>query len=148
MKKVLLLVLGLLICATLFATNIDVVGNVRMGAFTVKNGGDKDSVFDFEIGNDIYFNGTNDGFSVGIKLDLIDFFLVYIAPVLKFESSGFEAHIAMGCITNLYIEGPVIEMGSSYYFDGKNGVQLAFRFSISGDYSISSFCAGYSFKFR
>lgn len=147
MKKALLLILGLLICATLFATDIEAVGNIRMGGFTVKYDDHKNSVFDFEIGNDIYFNGKDNGFCVGLKFDLMDFTMLYVAPVCKFEAEGFEVHIALGCIPG-FMDAPLMELGSTYYFDGKNGVQLMVRFSLGGDYHCNQFCVGYSFKFK
>ncbi len=160
-KGLLLVVFVLLLLVSLSATEIKVIENVRMG-FERYLGVDswsglpvKTSSFDFEIGTDFYFfsSSKNDvSLDFGTKVDYIvaKYPVLFVAPISRVTfRNSFAISFAAGTALGSYYLGGV-EIGATYLFNKKNGIQFLMRFMIQNvkdAFPPKQFCIGYTHEF-
>lgn|GEM_PF-6942495 len=159
-KRLVLVVLAFLLLVSLYATDVKVFENIRMGferhldvdswsGMPVKK-----SAFDFEIGNDFIFfsyKGSDLSFDFGTKVDFIltKGSVLFIAPITRvtFRDSFALSFAAGAALGSYYLGG--IEITATYLFNSKNGIQFLMRFMIqnSSVYPPKQFCLGYMHEF-
>ena len=165
MKKVLFgLVLLLVLSCSIFATDIDVYGSVRMGfekyLHTYISYGEpkeeKATSFDLELGNEFFFftREKNDiRFDFGMKIDFILAAVpfIYISPlatrVLFNDTVAVGMSFGFSSASSLDLL-PLLDFSGTYFFSsGNNGLQLIMRFVLDDGYAPKQFCIGYVTKF-
>ena len=164
MKKLLfVLVLVLVLSCSLFATNIDVYGSVRLGfekyLDTYMSYGElkeeKATSLDIEFGNEFFFytwEKDDFRFDFGVKVDFIlaEVPLIYMSPLATrfLINDTFAVGMSFGFAPAAAYLTTLLECSGTYYFSsGTKGVQFLMRFVLDEDYPPKQFCIGYVMEF-